>query len=235
MAEKLIDYRRFGAPDRYVPAPRDKVSGLGSTDNEEIPQADAYPLEQPHAFTGIKSRSRFMPEDKPPPVGHGGATSGITPLPTLPDPNLESQFEPNVPMVDRFYPGGHVGRTQGFGVGVGRFLEAIHGLLYVRRRSEGGESAPAAIQGGVGGGTTYASDPIRWSDFGKVPGKINRRYTLRREFMQDAQTFLGLRHYAEKRAASSTSPVRMLPPRTYRLTTRTLPGSFGQTTEVLEG
>jgi len=230
-------YRRFTAPPRPIPARRDKASGLGSTDSEEVPQDRGREhLEEPHAFTGVRSRSRFAPEPFPDPFGHGGATSGITPLPTLPEPNLDTQFEPQPKLVDpaRLADGALSLRVGSLG-GNGSFLERILALVFVRSRTPGGGKPPGPAMGGVGGGITRAADLIRWSDFGVVTGKINRRYTLRREFMQDAQTFLGLRDFQAKRGASSTSPVRMLPPRISRLTSRRLPGSFGQTTEVLEG
>lgn len=235
MAEKLIDYRRFGAPDRYVPAPRDKAPGLGSTASEEVPQAPGQPHNAPAEFTGIDSRSRFVGEPFPSPVGHGGPTSGITPQATLPEPNLNTQFDPPARQVQPVRRWQAPARLE-FMASLGQllpFLERIGAIIFVRSRRPGGEPVPGPAMGGPGGGVNRASDLIRWSDFGVVPGRINRRYTLRREFEQDAQTFLGLRGTEAKRAATSTSPVRMLPPRISRLTSRRLPGSFGQTTEVL--
>lgn len=234
MAEKLIDYRRFSPPDRYVPAPRDKAPGLGSTGSEEVPQDSGLPAETPAEFTGIRSRSRFIGEPKPPPVGHGGITASVVPLADLPEPNLGTQFDPQPIIVDPSKLGegdkslrvGSLGQTT-------PLLERIRALVFVRSRLPGGEDVPGPAIGGPGGGISRASDLIRWSDFGAVLGKVNRRYTLRREFMQGAQSFLGLRGTEAKRAATSTSPVRMLPPRVSRLTDRQLPGSFGQTTEVL--
>jgi hypothetical protein len=231
------DYRRFAPPPRAIPAPRDKATGLGSTDSEQVPQGPGGPIEEPHRFTGIRSRSRFAPEPKPPAVGHGGATSGIYPLTTLPEPNLDSQFDSQAGLVQvpiAYQMPQRAERMASLGQNV-PFLERIMALVYVRSRRPGGEDAPGPAMGGPGGGIDRASDLIRWSDFGVVPGKINRRYTLRREFLQDAQAFLGLRRYEAKRGKTSTSPVRMLPPRVSRLTDRRLPGSFGQTTEVLEG
>ncbi len=240
MAETLTryDYRRFGSPERYVPQPRDKASGLGSTDSEQVPQQTGTPAEEPAEFTGIRSRSRFLAEPVPPVVGHGGATAGgVRPMPTLPEPNLDTQFgvQPDLvqpprraQMPARAERGASLGQTT-------LLLERIRALVFVRSRRPGGEKPPGPAIGGPGGGITRASDLIRWSDFGVVPGKINRRYTMRREFMQGAQLFLGLRGTQAKRGATSTSPVRMLPPRVSRLTDRRLPGSFGQTTQVLEG
>jgi hypothetical protein len=230
------DYRRFGAPVRAIPAPRDKVTGLGSTDSEQVPADEpGGPVEEPHAFTGIRSRSRFIAEPKPPAIGHGGPTSGLHPLPTLPEPNLESQFDSQAPLIQVPVPYQLPQRAERM-ASLGQstpFLERIMALVFVRSRREGGENPPGPAMGGPGGGIERAADLIRWSDFGVVPGKVNRRYTLRKEFLQDAQAFLGLRRYEAKRGATSTSPVRMLPPRISRLTDRRLPGSFGQTTEVL--
>lgn len=64
------------------------------------------------------------------------------------------------------------------------------------------------------------------------------RYTLRREYMQNAQRFpQGLREHPDSRppARYSTYPFRMVPTRRTRLSIRNVPGSFGQTTEVLNG
>jgi hypothetical protein len=231
-------YKRFPAPARPIPAPRDKAPGLGSTDSEEVPQETyRYPLEEPHHFTGIKSRSRFAPEPMPSPVGHGGPTSGVRPQADMPEPNLETQFDSQAPQVRA--PAQVEGSArQEYAASLGQrtpFLEAIRALVFVRSRRPGGETPPGPATGGVGGGINRASDLIRWSDFGVIAGKINRRFTLRREFAQDAQTFLGARLYQARKGAASTSPVSMLPPRVSRLTDRRLPGSFGQTTEVLEG
>lgn len=230
-------YQRFPAPARPIPAPRDKAPGLGSTDSEEVPQEEfRYPLEQPAHFTGIESRSRFAPEPFPSPVGHGGPTSGVRPQADMPEPNLQTQFERTDAQVDpsRLAEGAQSRRVGSLG-GKGIFLTAIRALVFVRSRRPGGESPPGPVLGGAGGGINRASDLIRWSDFGSIAGKINRRFTLRREFFQDAQTFLGARIYQARQSAASTSPVSMLPPRVSRLTDRRLPGSFGQTTEVLEG
>ncbi len=238
MAETLttFDYRRFGAPERYVPVPRDKASGLGSTDSEQVPQQAGTPVEEPAEFTGIRSRSRFMPEPVPPVIGHGGATAGgVRPAATLPEPNLDTQFESQAALVQpprRAQMPARAERMASLGQNT-PLLERIRALVFVRSRQLGGEKPPGPAIGGVGGGITRASDLPRWSDFGVVRGKVNRRYTMRREFMQNAQTFLGLRGAQSKRASASTSPVRMLPPRVSRLTDRRLPGSFGQTTEVV--
>jgi hypothetical protein len=233
----VANYKRFPAPARPIPVSRAKAPGVGSTDSEEVPQEEyRYPLEQPHAFTGIVSRSRFAPEPTPHPVGHGGPTSGVRAQADMPEPNLGTQFERTKEMVDPsiLAEGDRSLRVTSLGQRT-PFLEAIRALVFVRSRRPGGEKAPGPVLGGVGGGITRASDLIRWSDFGSVPGMVNRRFTLRREFFQDAQTFLGARIYQARRSRASTAPVSMLPPRVSRLTDRRLPGSFGQTTEVLEG
>lgn len=233
--ERLDNQGRFASPDRYVPAPRDKAPGLGSTASEEVPQGPGQPVQEPADFTGIRSRSRFVGEPHPPVVGHGGATSGaIIPLQDLPEPNLDTQFGPSHILVDPASVVDESARREGtLGVYFGRLLIRLGRLMYVRDRDPGGEKPPGPAMGGPGGGINRASDLIRWSDFGTVPGKVNRRYTLRPEFMQGAQTFLGLHGVQRPGAKGSTSPVRMLPPRVSRLTDRRLPGSFGQTTEVL--
>jgi hypothetical protein len=225
-------YKRFPSPDRPIPAPRDKATGLGSTDSEQVPAERGRMVEQPHAFTGIRSRSRFAPEDKPPSIGHGQAVA-VIPLETLPEPNLDSQFSSQVPQARTELPA----RAER-GASLGQetpFLQRIAALIFVRRSDPGGASSPGPALGGRGGGITRASDLIRWSDFGVVPGRIGRRYTLRREFMQGAQTFLGIRGYQARRSNASTAPVSMLPPRVSRLTERSLPGSFGKQTEVVNG
>ncbi len=234
----MANYKRFPAPARPIPVSRAKAPGVGSTDSEEVPQEEyRYPLEQPHAFTGIRSRSRFAPEPTPHPVGHGGATSGVRAQVDMPEPNLGTQFNAQAPQVRAPASAEGSARLE-YAASLGQrtpFLEAIRALVFVRSRQPGGEKPPGSVLGGAGGGITRASDLIRWSDFGVIPGKVNRRFTLRREFFQDAQTFLGARIYQARRSSSSTAPVSMLPPRVSRLTDRRLPGSFGQTTEVLEG
>lgn len=237
MVQRLDYQGRFAPPDRPIPAPRDKAPGLGSTASEEVPQDPGQPAIAPAEFTGIVSRSRFVGEPKPPVVGHGGATSGaVIPLHDLPEPNLDTQFGPSHILVDPARLANDTaddGRESTLGIYFGHLLERLGLLAYVRDRDPGGEKPPGPAMGGVGGGINRASDLIRWSDFGSIAGKINRRYTLRREFMQGAQNFLGLHEVQPRGASTSTSPVRMLPPRVSRLTDRRLPGSFGQTTEVL--
>jgi hypothetical protein len=223
-----MTYKRFGAPERYIPQPRPKAPGLGSNDSEEIPQDRGRErLEEPHRFTGIRSRSRFMPEPLPPALGHGHAVA-IVPLPTLPEPNTRTQFEsqdaPTQPgpigrMPARAEYMASLGQDDGILVRLGK-------LLFVRRRDPGAVSPP-------GGGITRATDLIRWSDFGPIDGRINRRFTLRPEFMQNAQTLLGVRLVQARKSNASTAPVSMLPPRVSRLTDRRLPASFGATTETV--
>jgi hypothetical protein len=217
-------YRRFGSPERAIPVPRPLAPGLGTSESEQVPQ-EVTPQQIGRArFTGIVSRSRFMPWYKPAPIGHGTGTP--QPVDDLPDPNLESQFD----FAPRPFPPslGEGPYRAEFGASLGQaepHLEEIGAVRHIRR-----DTPPGPVQG-----TNRASDLIRWSDFGEVTGRVWRRYTLRREFMQDAQTFAGLRFTVAKGASSSTSPAQMLPPRVSRLTERELPGSFGDTTEVIRG
>jgi hypothetical protein len=223
-----VTYKRFAAPDRYIPAPRSKAPGLGSNDSEEVPQDRGRErLEEPHRFTGIVSRSRFAPEGFPPPQGHGHAVA-VVPLPTLPEPNLHTQFESQDPQTQPPAIGRMPARAE-YMASLGQddpILVRLGRLLFVRRRDTGGVRPP-------GGGITRSSDLIRWSDFGTVDGKVNRRFTLRPEFMQNAQTLLGVRLIQARRSNASTAPVHMLPPRISRLTDRRLPASFGSTTETV--
>lgn len=221
---------RFSSPRPPQQYDRDRAPGLGGRSNDlddvsrggpagPLRAIDLETATREGGFTGIVSRSRFGAVLPWPSIGHGGQTTGFEPVDDGPDPAAgETQFERTPSIVDRF-----LRTVRRAGLGTDDIPLAREGkLLYVRDR------VPVAIVG------TRLTDPIRVSDSGPLPvAKLNRRFTLRREFQQDAQTFDGLHQGFDHRAPGSRSPVRMLPARQSRLTVRTLPASFGQTTEVL--
>jgi len=235
-------YRRFEAPDRPINATRFRSVGLEieGRDGSVVP-GSAAPYDervlpgQSHAneeFYGIKGRSRFNALLRWTPYGHGGPSSGVTPGPSLPDPNAgESQF-------DEFdaQPYRH-------GLSASAHSELPGRAEYMP--SLGQEDVGLAREGVLRfarpdyGETATAAEPIlgppSWYAAGPIPRslRVTRRGTIRREFMQWAQSFLGARDFQPHAANMSTSPVRMAAARTNRLTERRLPASFGATTEVL--
>lgn len=220
---------RWQAPARAQRVPRPKATGVGSSRSEVIAAEEAdngvrY-LEETTprgGFTGILSRSRFRPPAPPLEAGHGEREGRIRP--TYGDERdpaaAHTQFAPDDEEVDSE---GMLGRRRDRGnLGADDVFLARRGILrYVRRR------VPEPVAG------TRIADPIRWGEPPIPRARFNLRYTLRREFEQYAQTFLGMHTRVEKRSSSSTSPVRMGPPRSNRLTYRDSVGSFGETTEVL--
>jgi hypothetical protein len=230
--------RRFAPPPVPIQHERFRHAGLGSDTNETVPAGQAESIRHLQetlpegGFTGIRSRSRFFKLLTPRPVGHGSAqASGPNPG-QGPDPAAgETQFDED----------GHGSTLGGFGPPLperiagragARPTPALDGyseamvdsgqMIYVRRNTPTSTAALIPI------------GPPRWSDAGPPPQTYRRtRYTLRREFEQGAQTFAGIRFTLRRGAHVSTSPVRMLPPRTNRLTDRVLPRSVGSTTDVL--
>jgi hypothetical protein len=236
-------YARFESPDRPINATRFRSVGLKPNDEpfdtvpgSAVPDDDRILPGQQHAneeFYGIRSRSRFFALLTPPPVGHGGPSSGVTPGRTWKDPGAgRSQFD------DRFVEpfrddlsASSVTNTTGLldntpSLGQEDVGLARKGVLRFARPDYG--AAPVNAQPIVGPPSWYAAGPI------PVSLRMSRRGTLRREFMQWAQTFLGRHSVQVHTAPGSTSPVRMAAARTNRLTERRLPASFGATTEVLQ-
>jgi len=235
-------YQRFESPDRPINAARFKAVGLQPNDStgdtvpgSAVPDDDHILPGQTHAnedFYGIRSRSRFFALLTPPPVGHGGPTSGVTPGRTWYDPGRgRSQFD------ERFVePYRHDLSASSVTV-PSALLDTYPGL--------GAESIKLTREGAMRfptpdyAATRTAAEPIlgppSWYAAGPIPAslRVNRRGALRREFMQWAQTFLGRHSVQAHTPPGSTSPVRMAAARTNRLTERRLPASFGATTEVL--
>jgi hypothetical protein len=220
---------RFGAPTAPRHTVRPKATGVGSTRSEVISDDETMDIRfieettPVNGFTGILSRSRFRP---PPPAlraGHGGVegrvqptygddydpASGFTQFPREPE-----DVDPEDDLED-------VRRDRG-NLGADDVALAQEGVLqYVRRRVR------VPIDG------YRPPDPIRWGDPPFPRAKRQLRFTMRREFEQEAQNFLGLHTIVEKHSSASTSPVRMGPPNSSRLTYRDRPSSYGATTEVL--
>lgn len=216
-------YRRFGAPARPIAVPRFRHSGLGADENEALPESESASIHELQTtlpeggFWGIISRSRFFALLTPGPVGHGQAQNAPDTPSQGRDPAAgRSSFD------DRFIDPRTRSRVEASEGDLDQELVADGAIRRVRERV----LAPVTGFQPVG--------PPRWSDAGPPPAnKYNKVYTLREEYMQDAQTFAGLRFTLRRGAHVSTSPARMLPPRNNRLTTRELPSSYGQTTEVM--
>jgi hypothetical protein len=233
-------YARFEAPDRPINAARFRSVGLeveGRT-GETVP-GSATPDDpkvlpgQTHAnedFYGIRSRSRFHSPLYNPPVGHGGPTSGVTPGPRLPDPGAgRSQFDERE--VEPFRRGLSASSLRE----VSPELNPSLGQEDVKLAREGVLRFARPDYGVSNVGAQPIIGPPSWYAAGPIPPslRVARRGTLRREFMQWAQTFFGRHAVQTHKAPGSTSPVRMAAARTNRLTERRLPASFGSTTEVL--
>lgn len=238
----LSEFRRFESPDRPIMAtrflsvgleiegrPGDTIPGSAAADDVRILPGQTHANED---FYGIRGRSRFNALLRWTPIGHGGPSSGVTPGPALPDPNAgDSQFDDRAiePHRDRLAASSVTNVVAELNMPPSLGQEdpglARAGVLRFARPDYG--AAPVAAQPVLGPPSWYAAGPI------PVSLRASRRGTLKREFMQWAQTFLGLRDVQPRFAHVSTSPVRMEAARTNRLTERRLPSSFGATTEVL--
>ena len=213
---------RFAAPRNHVNSTRFKAVGLGGETTETIPYAGEPEDEEVDVgFTGVRSRSRFGPVQGQTITGHGERQGGaIRSAPLGRDPAAgRTQFDKHatpLSMSER--------NTRDTTSDLGADdRELTRGFLsYIRRWVN------------VPTGGTRAADLPRWSDAGPVPqARRQLTYTLRREFMQNAQSFLGQHTSFTKKAHYSTSPVRMRPPRSSRLTRRDQPASCGAETTVL--
>lgn len=221
---------RWTPPARPTHGDRFTAGGLGAGPSGNIvsdgaggdPQEDVAP-EYDGGFSGIRSRSRFASPVVPPAQGHGSAQA----RPAMPAPNPDpavgdSQFDPERPWslsdaVRRWLRGGATG------LGTDDIQLSRAGIIHYERSPMTVAVAP-----------TQPMAPFDPKASGPLPtARITRAWTLRREFQQDAQSFLGMHQLFRHRSPGSRSPVRMLPPRDNRLTVRTLPASFGATTEVL--
>lgn len=219
---------RFGAPPRFDSrAPRFKAPGLGGSSSlvREIPaeeSASLYELESTtpeDGFSGILSRSRFVAVTKQAVIGHGGPTAGQGPQALPQDPGAgRSQFTKYAVDPQTFVPNVRTSALDRWS----EWVEAAGFLKYFRR----------TVDTTVPGFELQDPNAMGW---GKDPPRAwrSRRYTLRPEFQQGAQNFLGLHTKITKGARMSTSPVRMGPARSSRLTDRAAPGSYGQKTKVL--
>ena len=218
-------YRRFGVPARPIAVPRFRHAGLGADANEQVPSGDEQTIHELQSdaggggeWFGVRSfGTRFFRLLTPRPVGHGSAQAP----PDTPSRGADPA-EDLSPFDERYVDPLTRPRTDA-GLGAVDMELTSRGVIDRVR-----ERVTAPITGFVPIG------PPRWSDSGPPPAnKYSKRFTLRPEFAQDAQTFAGLRFSLRRGAHVSTSPVRMLPPRSNRLTVRELPSSYGQTTEVL--
>lgn len=224
--------QRFGAPQAPQNPVRAKAPGLGTDPGvgDSLPQDDVLSIRSLEeqtpdtGFSGIVSRSRFVPPAEAVNIGHGAAENPVPATTGQPaDPaSGKSRF--------RMFPfPGSLGEavSRALGRWAGYLGDDDHRLVdngslkYVRQR----------VVENVAG--TRPADMIRWGEPPVPVARRNLTYTLRREFMQGVQSFDGRHTVFERGAHVSSSPVRMHAPVTSRLSFRGLPGSFGQTTEVL--
>jgi hypothetical protein len=213
---------RFGAFKPSQQPPRSRAPGLGG-EAGNLPAEDLGDLEATtpiQGFTGILGRSRFASFLPPPVLGHNGFVYGGSGAKPEPDPNTgDSQFDAQAALYDA---NGVTPYSRTSDMPASNEALTASGLLrYVRRTVD--TTNPG----------TRAPDMVRWGDPPFPRAFRQLRYTLRREFLQGAQNFLGQHTMMLKKGAASTSPVRMGPPRTNRLTSRAATGSYGQQTEVL--
>lgn len=225
--------QRFGAFGPSQQPGRYRAAGLGGS-SEVRPEEDYGALEETlplDGFTGYRSRSRFASFSPAPVLAHGGA-------PMLTSPGIGPGRDPAT------------GRTV-FGRLIGLY-DQTWWLLERRRTSALDPDSERLTKSGRGvipgqpalvyhrrnidadNAGTKPADLIRWDDGGPRPRAWrDPRYTLRREFMQGAQSFMGQHTQLRKLGAMSASPVTMAAPRTSRLSRRAPTGSFGQRTQVL--
>lgn len=213
---------RFAAPRNHINSTRFKAVGLGGDTTEVVPYAGEPEDEEVDVgFTGIRSRTRFTPPRGQVTTGHGSLQGGaVNAAPLGRDPGEgRTQFDKHatpLSMSER--------NTRDTTSDLGADdRELTRGFLsYIRRWVD------------VPTGGTRIADLPRWSDAGPIPqARRQLRYTLRPEFGQNAQSFLGQHTSFVKKTHYSTSPVRMLPPRSSRLARRDQPASFGAETTVL--
>lgn len=232
---------RFDVPDRPIFASRFRTQGLGEDSGDKVPSRgyQSGPTKIPgqqHAdanFTAIRGRSRFFALLTPRPVGHGTAQDSPAGRSWHDPSGGRSQFDER-PVAQPGSPAGLQPHTEfpvrtEFDPSLGQDDVGLarRGVLdYERNRG------PADV------GAQVILGPPSWYAAGPIPHSIRRVvYTLRREFMQYAQSFPGIRlvepHDAPGSATARATMVRMAGPYTNRLTDRRLPASFGATTEVI--
>lgn len=213
---------RFGAFKPSQQAGRSRAVGLGG-EASNMPEEDLGNLEETlpsQGFAGILGRSRFASFLPPPIIGHGGYVFGKSGQIPENDPNEgDTQFGTNASLIDT---PGVLDRSRTSDMPASNEGLTRAGLLrYVRRTVD-------TTNPGL-----RPPDMIRWGDAPFPRAMRQLRFTLRREFNQGAQNFLGQHTLMRKQGAASTSPVQMRAPRSSRLTNRAATGSYGQQTEVL--
>ena len=218
--------QRFGAPRRDQHPVRYKAVGVGAEAFDVIPQDDdrvsRHEEEQSpdSGFTGVRSRSRFTSPIMPIEIGHGDPEGGFSP----------QGHEPQDPATGRslfrrfigfsLSERSHRQTTSGMGSDDEELVQD-GALRYIRRF---GDATNAGSR---------PADMIRWGDAPVPRAMRSYRYTVRDEFEQGAQDFLGQHTVVPKHGNASTSPVRMRAPRLSRLSRRARSGSYGQTTTEL--
>jgi hypothetical protein len=232
----IISNRRFGvttAIDEPTFAPLGPTPGLGSaampaTDADDVPDM-AVPTRAQGNVGGIDSAwqnprgvDRFGPPAPWYPVGHG-APSGTRLSTTGGD-------DPGAGLTR--FP-----RPRTFSL-IADYIVNRTAKLWTLGREDGKGPSPRYV-GRKGFSPTQNVTPsiglVDWTRAGPIPvGGIRfRPMTLRREFLQDEQSLSGLHTLVPKRARTPVGALSMIPAHQPRLTDRGTPGSFGETTEVL--
>jgi hypothetical protein len=203
-----------GAPEPLADDESDELHRLESTTPRD-------------GFTGIESQTRFTSPAGQLVIGHGGAQSlartqgGAPPDQDPGDGRSQFDFPFRFRAAQSELPDRAEYMASLDNISIG--LVARRVIRYFRHRID---STVPAFQ-------TQDPNAMGWGR-APFPRAIRQpRFTLRPEFMQGAQSFTGEHTLVVKYGKSSTSPVRMIPPRTNRLTRRAAPGSFGQRATVL--
>ena len=225
--QRGVSRQRFRAPAPVQAHARPRAGGLGTPPAPAPEQSSEFEeLEQTtptQGFTGYRGRPRFTSPMPLAIAAHGGTMEGYSgEVAEAFDPSIGRSRFPAQSLLVWF--DGIIERVRTSALDrVSMALVGEGRLTYQRGRID------ATIAG------TRPADMIRWGDPPYPQAFREPRYTLRPEFMQDAQTFSGLHTLMRKKGNASSSPVRMRAPRSSRLTFRDTPGSYGQQTEVLNG
>ncbi len=201
----------------------ERIRGIGSEHMAAPPpdtdQPGAAQSGVPGGWSALLSRSRFGSPSAPYNVGHGETIAPERAPSRRRDPLL-SQFQVQ-PILSRE---GEIAQRSDDMPGMGTD-DLEEGYRPRHRFFPQPTNVPTAVV------------MPSWTKAGIVPRAFQwlaNHGTLRREFLAGAQHFAGSHTLILKESSSSSSPVRMAPARTPRLTRYIPPPSYGLQTEVLE-